>query len=456
MWRPELRERDRPLYRAIASALAEDIREARLAPGTRLPTQRELARAVGVTVGTVSRAYAEAEMRGLVVGHVGRGTFVRDIEPGPVDEREPDGVVDMSYNFPPLTGEAEVFRQTLSEIAGLRSAVDLLGYQPSEGTARHRAAGARWLARTGLQAEPGRTLVTAGAQHAIAVLCATLLRSGERVLAEELTYPGMKGLACMLGLDLEGLPGDPEGLSAEAFERACHEGSVRALYTIPTIQNPTGTVMSESRRREIAAIAKEHGVLVIEDDVHGLLPEDAPPPIAAFHPEGSFYVASLAKTLSPGLRVGYLHAPPEFVDRLAAGIRTTIWMASPLSAEIATRWIDSGAAEEILGQKRREAAERQAMVRERLGDHGLAAHEAGFHAWLPLPPPWRTSEFVAAAEQRGVRVSGAEAFAVGRGDPPHAVRLCLGSPRGRHSLRRALDTLRELLEAGPEPYLSVV
>jgi DNA-binding transcriptional MocR family regulator len=445
----------RPVYRAIAASLADDIRQGRLAPGSRLPTHRELAAALGVTVGTASRAYAQAHRWGIIDSRVGRGTFVRGVAASS-GEAEAQDLVDMSCNFPPHMNGAERLRRTLAEIAAPDTVSDLLAYQPSGGAARHRAAGAAWLSRTGLPAEADTTLVTAGAQHALTVLSATLLRPGDQVLAEEMTYPGMKALAGMLGLRMEGLPSDSEGLSAEALERACRESPARALYTIPTIQNPTGTMMSERRRREIAAIARAHDLLVIEDDIHALLPDDAPPPIAAFHPAGSFYVASLAKTVSPGLRIGFLHAPPEYVDRLAAGIRTTIWMASPLTAEVAAHWIESGVADGVLAEIRHEAEARQALARERLGGFDFSAHPSAFHVWLPLPHPWRGSEFVASAERRGIRISGAEAFALGPGIPPDAVRVCLGAPRNRASLTRALDVIRELLAAGPESGLPVM
>src|SRR3989442_1579957 len=145
IWTLDLRKHQGPRYRAIAEALAGDIDSGRLEPGMRLPTHRDLADRLGVTVGTVSRAYAEADRPGLS---------------------------------------------------------SLLEYQPHAGSMRHRAAGAAWLGRAGLQAHPDQVMVTSGAQHAMAIIFATMAGPGDVVLTERFTYPGVKTLAGLLHLEL--------------------------------------------------------------------------------------------------------------------------------------------------------------------------------------------------------------------------------------------------------------
>jgi DNA-binding transcriptional MocR family regulator len=456
-WVPDLRQRRGPRYLAIAEALAEDAGAGRLTPGARLPTHRELADRLGVTVGTVTRAYAEAARRSLVSGEVGRGTFVRApmarLSASPLPAPDAAFLVDLGPNLPPSApgdGEGATLARTLSALSKRRDLAGLLAYPPEGGARAHRSAGAEWVARSGLKASAERTLVSSGSQHGMTAVFAALLGPGDLVLAEELTYPGMKTLAGLLSLRLQGLAMDEQGLRPDAFAAACRTRAPKALYCVPTLHNPTTSLQSEERRREIAAVAREHGVLIVEDDVHGRILERPPRPLSAFAPELSVYLTGTSKVLAPGLRVGFIVAPEALVPRIAAAIRGTTWMAAPLMAEIAARWIADGTAESILRRKRKEAAARQRLAARILpGD--ARGHPAAYHVWLGLPRPWRSEAFAEAARQRGVLVTPAPAFAIGRGAVPDAVRVCLGAARDRAALERGLGVLAELLETAPLP-----
>jgi DNA-binding transcriptional MocR family regulator len=462
IWVPELGSREGPLYLAIADALAQDSAKGRLRAGTRLPTHRDLAERLGVTVGTVSRAYAEAARRGLVSGEVGRGTFARGApsEPGP-RPAEPAGEpvpIDLSRNHPPRLDETRggMLSRTFAALARREDVGGLLDYVPDGGLREHREAGAAWISLSGVKAAPENVLVTNGSQHGMTAIFGAVARPGDVVLTEALTYPGMKALAALLHLRLVGLPMDEHGLRPDGFAAACRGAAVRALYTIPTIHNPTTTVMPETRRREIAKVARDNGVLIVEDDVHGLLPDAAPPPIASFAPESACYLMGTAKSLAPGLRIGYLLAPPALVPRLAAGVRATTWMATPLMAEIAAGWIADGTARQILKRRRDEARARQRLAAAAFQRFRADAHPSAYHVWLQLPEPWRSETFADQARRRGVAVTPAQAFVVGRATAPHAVRVCLGAARDRVELERGLQTLVEVLDGPVESGLMVM
>jgi DNA-binding transcriptional MocR family regulator len=454
IWVPELGEGDAPLYLALADALAEDVASGRLAAGVRLPTHRGLAEKLGVTVGTVSRGYAEAARRGLLSGEVGRGTFVRVPAPPEAGDAPGDGLVDLSVNYPPVTPvEAAAFRRTLAALEARPDLATLLAYR-SGPTAAHRAAGASWIARTGLQASADRVLLTCGSQHALAVLFTSLLEPGDLVLTESLTYPGVVALARRLRIRLHGLPTDEDGVRPDALQAALRRGEARALYCMPTLQNPTNAVMPRSRRREIAGIARERGLLLFEDDIHGHLLEDAPKPLAAFAPEITYYFSSTSKVLAPGLRIAYMLVPEGAVERLSAGVRATTWMVAPLMAEIATGWIEDGTADAILAAKRREAAARQALARRVLAGFAIPNLAAAYHVWLPLPPPWKSDELTRRLRRRGVAVTPAEVFAVG--PVPEGVRVCLGAARTRAELERGLKLVAETLARPADTDLAIV
>lgn len=465
IWTPDLRHREGPIYLAITDALARDVEAGRLEPGDRLPTLRALAARLEVNVMTVSRAYKEAARRGLVEGEVGRGTFVRRPErvsarplappPGP----EP---IDFQFNLP--AGEPALLDPgaALAELADGAGRELLFAGYTATGLDRHRAAGAEWLRRAGVEADAGRTLVCGGAQHAMTLTFASLTRPGDVVACEALTYPGMKTLAAVLGLKLQGLAMDAGGLVPQAFEAACARGGVKVLYVMPTVHNPTGAILAAERRRRIAEIARRRGVAIVEDETYGYLCPEPPPPLASFAPERTYFLTGTAKSLAAGLRIGYLLAPatagspsPE-VERLAMNVAAVGWMASPLMAEIAARWIRGGSAARMVEWKRSEARARQALFRRAIDAGDTDSYAGASHVWLRLPPPWRCADFAAQARQRGVAVTPAEAFVVGRAEAPHAVRLSLGTPPDRRQVERGLAILADMLAGAPDVGRSIV
>jgi DNA-binding transcriptional MocR family regulator len=458
MWTPDLRQRSGPRYIAIAEALADDARGGRLRPGARLPTHRDLADRLGVTIGTVTRAYAEATRRGLVSGEVGRGTFLRAparpaVLVAPPTPASGGSFVDLSANLPPgsaSAAETAALARTLTTLARAKGLGTLLAYPPEGGARSHRAAGAEWVRRAGFAVGPERVLVTSGSQHGMTAVFASLLGPGDVVATEALTYSGMKTLAGLLALRLHGVAMDEHGLRPDAFAAACRTRRPKALYCVPTLQNPTTAVMPVERRQEIAAIAREHGVLIVEDDVHGRLLGRPVRPLSTFAPDISVYVTGTAKVLAPGLRVGFIVAPPALGPRIAAGIRGTTWMAAPLMAEIASRWIQDGTAEAILARKRKDAGARYRLAVRALDGFALQGHPDAYHLWLTLPRPWRADSYAEAARRAGVAVTPASAFAVGRAAVPEAVRLCLGAAADKDVLAGALRVVAGLLAAPPE------
>lgn len=452
MWTPDLNPYAGPRYRAIADALEADLREGRLAPGARLPTHRELAERLGVTVGTITRAYAEAEARGLTRGTVGRGTFVRETRvQAPVMIHAPaPGLIDLSVNRPALLPQIRALQQTLTELPATLDLAALLNYAPTCGLPAHRAAGAGFIAMLGL---PGYTteqiVITCGAQHALLAVLMAMAEPGDVLLTEALAYPGLIAAASQARLRVVPVAIDEHGLIPEALREAAREHRPKLLATVATLHNPTTAVLPAARRAGIAEIAREFDFALLDDDVYGFLVPERPPALASFAPERSCYVTCTSKALMPGLRIGYVAAPSAWAERISAAVRTSVWMAPPLMAEIAARWIAEGTAERLMDWQREEIRARQQLAAGRLAAHPYRAQPGGFHLWLPLPEPWREGEFVAAARARGVAVAPAEVFAVGRQPTPPAVRVCVSAQPDRESLAQGLDVLAGLLAQPP-------
>lgn len=458
-WNPSRVSPRGPVYLAIADSLATAVEEGELTPGERLPTHRDLARRLGVNVVTITRAYAEAARRGLVEGHVGRGTFVRGIETRGSARLRPateDGAaIDLSQNQVALDPAWLDLPGLLADLAPRFASSLLAGYQP-EGKSEHRAAGAAWLRRARLDVDPEQVLVTTGGQQALAALFAAFARPGDTVLVEELTYAGVKSLAALFHLRLSPVAIDEHGIVPEALEEAARKGNPRFLYCMPNLHNPTGVVLPEDRRRAIARLADRYDFLVVEDDASGFLLEEPPVPVAAFAPARTVFVTSLSKSLSPGLRIGYLAAPRPYLDRLHQSQAALTWMTPALTAELASQLISDGRLDRVVSAKRVEVRRRRASFERLLPDLATGSHPDAPSVWVLLPEPWRGDELVAAAEREGVRISGAETFLASRAHTPHAARLCIGAPADRAELEVALERVGRVLRGTPAPSRALV
>jgi DNA-binding transcriptional MocR family regulator len=447
-------QRSGPIYQAIADAIGREIESGRLKPGGRLPTQRVLARQLGVTLTTVTRAYVEAQRRGLLSGEVGRGTFVR---PGALEMEDPEpGVLDLAVNallpIPYMEELADRLAAAVPRTAGAR----IFGYQHHAGARHNRAAGSAWIGWTGLEAPIDRIVVTGGGQHAILLSLMALAKPGDEILVEEFTYPGMTDLAGHLHLRLRTVSLDREGIVPESLDEACRSGNPAALYCISSFQNPTAAFQSEKRRQKIAGIAIEHGLTVIEDDVFGFLAPEVKPLSSYLPSEQFFYITSSSKSVAPGIRIGYLLAPASAIERLSVSVLRTMVNAPPAMAELSTSLITDGVAARIAEWKRKEIGERQAIAARVLSGLDVQTQPKSPHLWVRLPEPWRTDAFVARARHRGILVNSAESFAVGHETDVQAVRITLGPPSTRSALEEGLTEIVKMLKRVPEPYELVV
>ncbi|HYD65405.1 PLP-dependent aminotransferase family protein [Azospirillum sp.] len=459
-WCPRIANRDKPVYLAIADAIAADVGAGTLLPGQRLPPQRQLAERLGIDFTTVSRAYLEARRRGLVDARVGQGTFVRapaSAAPAPAERSAPTApavprVVDMTMNQPPLPDAPALLERLRAGIAAAAADLgmaDVLHYPGAGDGMEDRAAGAAWLAPRLPGVAAGRLLVTPGTQGALLALLTALARPGDTVCVEALTYPGFKAVAAQLGLRIAGVPMDADGIDPDALRAALARHRPKALYLIPTLHNPTTATMPPERRRAVVAAAREHGVPIIEDDIYGPLPADPPPPLAALAPDIVFHVAGLAKCVSPMLRIAYLVAPDaRQALRVAAAQRATTLMASPLTAAVARRWIADGTAAAVLGAVRAEAAARRALAEAILPADAVVTKPEAFHLWLRLREPWSRGEFAAHLRTRGIATVASDAFAT-TPEAPDALRICLGAMAGRDETRRVLETIADTLDQLP-------
>lgn len=448
-------------YKRLAEVMERRILDGSIEGGAKLPPHRSLADRLGVTIGTVSRAYAELERMGLVVARVGDGTFVRqrdlerkrDIGFSNFVEERPEQF-DMSRNMHIPGAETSLLAQSLLELArNPQTLAEMTLYTPDAGLPRHRQAGARWLAHGDFRPQAEQVLCVNGGQHGLLCTLMALLRAGDTLITEQLTYPGLISAARMLGIKLLGAAMDEEGLIPAALDELCRQHRISALYCTPTLQNPTTGVLSVARREALVAVCREHNLLIIEDEAHAVLVEDRPPPLSFYAPERSVLIGSLSKAVAAGLRVGYLHAPVPLISRIAAALRGSCWMATPLAMELASGWIESGVAEKLLRQQIIEIGRRKQLVEGLLEGLSYRTHPQCPHFWIEVPEPWRASDVEAELKLKNYLVATAEAFAVGRAAVPQFVRASVSN--ASHDdvlLLQGFQALSNSLRQGSDPF----
>ncbi|VVO33313.1 PLP-dependent aminotransferase family protein [Pseudomonas fluorescens] len=438
----------RARYKSLVDRFAADIRSGIMPPGTRLPTHRQLAADHGLALVTASRVYAELEAMGLVSGETGRGTFVREIAlppgQGSGQMTVAAGMLDLNFNYPSLPGQADLLRTALRQLALSGDLEALLRYQPHAGRLHERAAFARHVLSRGLSVEADQVLLVSGAQHGLAVTMMALLKPGDVIAVDALTYSGFKVLAETLHLDVVAIPVTAAGPDLDALHKLCRKRSVRAVYSMPTLHNPLGWVLSLDQRQALVAIARQHNLMIIEDAAYAFLVEDAPPPLATLAPERTVYVGGLSKSVATGLRVGFVVAPLEWVKGLERSIMATTWNVPGVMSAIAVAWIEDGTVAQLEAQKRRDAQARQALAAQVLKGLAYTRHPCSYFLWLPLAEEARADQVAMALQREGISVSTAEPFSVSA-HVPHALRLALGSV-DMAALREALLTVRKVVQ----------
>ncbi|WP_206956602.1 aminotransferase-like domain-containing protein [Trinickia acidisoli] len=422
-------------YRTVANSIAADILSGKLRPGDRLPPQREFAQSYGIAPSTAGRAYRELVRRGLIIGEVGRGSFVRM----PIAAGKGHESVDLQNNFPVLASQSALMAPALNRILRRPEslAAALRPVDPAVSSAA-RSAAAQLLAQHDWHPDESQVLFAGNGKQAIAAALAALTARGDRIGVERLTYPQVKELAARMGLELVALEMDEQGVTPQAIRDAHATHAIKAVYLQPTLHNPTGATQSEARRRELGALLTKLGIVAVEDSIYAFL-ADSPPPIARFAPDHCIVVDSLSKRLAPGLTLGILAVPLALRDAVFAAIRAGAWTPSAFSVEAAVEWITQGTVDEICQAKRRDAHQRMQIARRLLRDLDLRWGDGAYHCWLMLPAQASADAFAVALARDGISVTPASAFNVA-GLPPAAVRLALSQPP-KEILEMALQTI---------------
>ena len=411
-----------PLYRQVYEEIRSRIRDGRLAEGSRLPATRELAGQLGVNRATISAAYELLESEGYLKGHVGRGSFV---SAGPVGARAAEEVGPISFatsrpsaQLFPLGEFQEACQEVLQ--GGQLPAILQLGSPTGYAPLRDYL-----LRETNCDRSGDDILITSGCQQAIDLLQRHFVGSGDSVLVEEPVYPGLKRAFERAGVRLLGAPVSSSGLDVAAWRAALLRERPRLAIVTPNFQNPTGTTLSLDARRELLRAASETDVTLVENDLYGPLRYhgESLPTLKDLDPAGRIVVIrSFSKIAFPGLRVGWVQASPQLVERLAGIKQYTDLHTDQLSQAVLLRFAESGRLKAHVDRMLDAGRERLAAVLSACQRHLPAAAEftkpqGGMNLWLKLPAPLDAEALLPEARRRGVEYLPGRYFSVSHPDP---------------------------------------
>lgn len=447
-WKPDIVEATRPLYRAIAEKLETDIKKGLLTPGTKLPPQRELADFLDINVSTVSRAFKLCEQQGLICATVGNGTFVASdaaANPYLISEEGTAGIIEMGSAFPETTVNEEIVAK-IKKMLVEPDFVKLFQYGRPGGTVWQKETAGKFIKKAGYDVNPEHLLLANGGQNAITAALAGLFQAGDRIGTDEVTYPGLKTAANMLGIQLIPIQQKNNEITEEGLQYSCKNENIKGIYVIPDYQNPTTHIMSKETRKMIAAIAKKEQLIVIEDAIYSLLNKKPVPPIASYAPEHVLYISSLSKVVSPGLRIAFIAVPNKYKKKVTQALYNMNIAVPPMMAELACRMIVSEALDKIIERHRIHNKQRNSIVDRYLSGYKLLGQPECNFRWLLLPERYTGEAFERKAYHEGVRVYGAERFVVGNVKPANAVRLAIAAPESISKLEEAMKIIRGILE----------
>jgi len=432
-------------YQEIAVQIRAAIDAGDYLVGSKLPAHRVLAKKMGTTAVTVSKAYQLLAKERVVESFVGKGSYVLAQRLDNVIHAQ-QAVDELNFSIlqPLITDTVRIINQQLSTSLNSFDDASLFSYSEKSGLLAHRLSGAKWCEHYGLHvSNPEQVLLTNGAQNALTSLIQLYSKEGDAIAVEALTYPGILAICKHLRRRVIPVAMDEQGMLADDLHLQCIKQQPVMVIVLPSQQNPTGATMQSARRKAISKVVTTHDIWLVEDDIYAFLNDEKLSPISNYIPEKSFYISSLSKSISPGFRCGYIKAPIDQYLKLADFIRATLWLVSPFIFEVATKLIESKQAFEIAAMQCAIARERQLLVSEYLPQAKIERQNTSYSCWLHLPEGVTPKQFTNAADKLGISVSEAAYF--NSAVPVNSVRLSVMSVAKESLFIDGLKSINHLL-----------
>ncbi|WP_141432614.1 PLP-dependent aminotransferase family protein [Bacillus sp. 03113] len=451
-WKPNKALMKQPYFTAVADQLEHDIKNGSLAPGTKLPPQRELADYLDLNFTTITRAYNLCKKKGLIYGTTGRGTFVShhvnesititgaDLSPSCIEMGMVSGFE--QYN--------EMVVQATKSVIEKGYLNNLYKYSYPTGHPHQLTAANRWLEQLGIHVDSDQIAIFSGAQNALTNALISLFEPGDKIATDEYTYSNFIELAKLLHIQLVPITGDQNGMCADALELQCKQNKITGLYLMPSCANPTTIKISLSRKKELAEVIRRRKLILIEDDIFACMITGRKVyetiPLFSLVPEQTLYVCSTSKSLCSGIRIAYLVFPVNFRKKILHGLYNTNIKTSSLDAEIITELILNGNAYAIVEKKRELAVKAGAIFERYFPECPSLATPYCFYRWLPIPNTKPSSQVERELEKAGIRAYHSDRFIVRNQTDKPFLRISLSDAGSMSKLDKGLSILKEYLE----------
>ncbi|MFW2106583.1 PLP-dependent aminotransferase family protein [Bacillus spizizenii] len=450
-WKPERKALKRPFYESIAVLLEHDIKNGFLAPGTKLPPQRELADFLDLNFTTITRAYKVCEVKGLIYAVTGKGTFVspsaaRSIT---ISKDKITNCIDLGL-IASFEETNQIVTEVIQQVASKHYVEQLLNYNDPTGILHQKTAGLNWMKSFGIQTDQDHISIVSGAQNALAISLAALFEPGNRIATDLYTYSNFIELAKMHHIQLVPIPGDEYGMLPDELEKQCTQLNIHGIFLMPSCCNPTTVMMSNARKIEIAAVIRKHRLLLIEDDIHAFMTagliSDYQEPMFNLLPEQSVYICGTSKSICSGLRVAYMVYGDALREKIHQAMFNINVKTSSFDAEVITELILSGKAHNIVSRKKQLARSANDMFAEFFPEQELNGHPLSFYRWLSINDYTDALQLETDLKEHGIRAFHSDRFLSGSATPHKYLRVALSSTESLDELRIGLERLKHYLD----------
>ncbi|KAB2334900.1 PLP-dependent aminotransferase family protein [Cytobacillus depressus] len=449
-WKPDKQALNRPYYSSIASLLEQDIINGFLAPGTKLPPQRELADFLDLNFTTITRAYKLCEMKGLIYGVTGSGTFVspnasRSIT---ISKDKFTNCIDLGF-VASFEQSNDIVAKVIQKVVDKSYLEQLLNYNDPTGIPHQKAAGLNWMESFGVHAAQENIAIVSGAQNALAIALTALFEPGNKIATDLYTYSNFIQLAKMFHIQLVPIIGDQFGMLPDELEKQCSQINIHGIFLMPSCSNPTTVMIPKFRKQELAAVIHKHRLILIEDDIHafltaGIIPEYEQPMFNLL-PEQSVYICGTSKSICSGLRVAYMVYGDAFREKISQAIFNINVKTSSFDAEVITEIILSGKAHEIVSQKKQLAQDANDLFIKYFPQCKNVGHPLSFYRWLPIQKHSGSLQLETDLKKQGIQVFHSDRFLSGQTTTDKYLRIALSSTNSLEELKMGLEILKQYL-----------
>lgn len=447
-WKPEKAKLKKPLYKSISEALEYDIVNGNIAPKTKLPPQRELADFLDVNLSTITKVYKTCQLKGLLYGVTGKGTFVSPNvnTKNKLFERSVGcNYIEMGF----IKSDFNLNIKSIEKIGNLLSKetmVDLFETKSYDINEKQLLSAKKWFCKLNLEVSIDNILITSGAQNAMAIILTSMFKAGDKIATDPYTYPNFIQLANYLNIQLIPVKNDDCGMIPQELELACRLHNIKGVFLMPSFSNPTNITMNMKRRVMIADIITKNRLILIEDDVYAFLLPKNYFPISKMVPEASIYISGLSKAFFPSLRVAFIYFSDKFRRDILSGFRSINVTNSVLDTELVRRLIESGLYSELVNEKKNIMELRNEIYKEYFKCEEINSYQYSFFKWLKLPDKLKSDYVEQKAKEKGVSIMSSNKFSICNIEESEYVRLAICSPKDNYELKKALNIIKDILE----------